>query len=212
MKENKRIFIISSICAFGSLILAAAIELELDRYIINLNVGHRDFVINVLLGLFCSSFLTIFISFTTYRIIRKNDLKEFYMKVLIFDKKLLVFSYEVCNYPKNKSFSEYLDKFHYKMHELEVSYSEIKLSLSKISLIKSKKNKKIMTCLNDIHSICQKMYCQLSPLTQLSQNMIEHPTNIEKWLREVLPYDNSAKELAEKINLLEMLIEMKFDD
>ncbi len=81
MKEQKKVFYCSAGVMILSLVLGAIFELEWDRYFItwqsNCLTGHRDFVINIMIGVCSGSLLSFCTSWINYSSEKEKFIVEF---------------------------------------------------------------------------------------------------------------------------------------
>lgn len=205
MRENKVGFPIFGAISLISLAFAITLEWDLLDYIVFNFTEYRDFAINVFIGLFGSATLAFLISLINYKVQKKKELNEFYMKTITHMKQIDVFSYEILQCPEKGSLSEYISKFNFERFQLEINLAELKLISSQIKLFTVFKNKRINTCICDIVTLFEKVEIQLKELDKLSKDIIEEPKNKWTWLGSVLPYNNLSKDLKTKVNDLEKL-------
>lgn len=101
MKEQKTIFIISGLVMFFSLIVSIILEWRIDFKIIQCLSGHRDFLVNIFLGLAASALLTAMVALITYRVMCKNQLKEFWLSTEKYIQHINLFCFKY--FPQNAS-------------------------------------------------------------------------------------------------------------
>lgn len=95
MKEHLAIIKISIIIGLVSVLMATVFEFRLDKYLYaneTILAGHREFIINTLLGIFTGAFLTVGVSIISFFARMRSSLFEFWASTEIFWQKVTLFA------------------------------------------------------------------------------------------------------------------------
>jgi len=108
MKNNVIIIKISSAITFVSFIIALLLEWRVDIFTMNLLSGHRNFFIDILLGIFAGAILSALISIITYLVIKEKikvkieyALNQLHHKIKTFELHLRYVMEDIKNDVKN---------------------------------------------------------------------------------------------------------------